>query len=141
MIARNRLTRIGPLMFAKPLAAIFTLTLLLCLQSSAFAHARGQSVRLEGIVTDQASAPISGAEVILSSKAFTVTQTTNAEGRFVFDSVAASSGTLTVRARGFATVERAWSANEKDSAGLSITLATALIPEQVTVTAERTETR
>ena len=141
MILRKVLTRIGLFAVARLLAGVFALTLLLCLQSSIFAHAHGQSIRVEGIVTDQASAPISGAEVTLNGKAFTATQTTNAEGRFVFDAVTSASGTLTVRARGFATFELPWSANEKDPASLNITLGPAPVTEQITVTAERTETR
>jgi outer membrane receptor protein involved in Fe transport len=135
------LTRLDLLTVARPLAASFALTLLLCLQYTVLARAHWQGVRVEGTVTDQASAPISGAEVTLSGKAFTTTQITDAEGRFFFDAVSSASGMLTVRARGFATVERAWSANEKEPGRLSITLAPAPVSEQITVTAERTETR
>jgi outer membrane receptor protein involved in Fe transport len=151
MIARNRSARTG---LPKParrlatsipatsiLARSFAVMVLLCLQSPAFAHAGWQGLRIEGVVMDQAGAPVSGAEVTLSGKAFTATQTTNAEGRFIFDAVSLDGGTLRVRGRGFATVERAWSASEKSPADLNITLAPAPVSEQITVTAERTETR
>lgn len=141
MMAKNVLTRIGLPDRARLLASGIVLTLLLCLYPSAFAYSHRQSFRVEGVVTDQAGAPITGAEVTFSSKSLAATQTTNAEGRFVFADVSSDNGRLAVRARGFATVERAWSANDSTSVPLNITLAPAPVSEQVTVTAERTETR
>lgn len=140
-MARHLETRTGLLKVAGPIALNFVLPLLLCLQLPAFAHARCQGLRLEGVVTDQAGAPVSGAEVSFNSKAFTASQTTNAEGQFVFAAVPSESGTLAVRARGFAMAERSWSAGDATAARLSITLAPAPVSEQITVTAERTETR
>jgi outer membrane receptor protein involved in Fe transport len=141
MTARKVVTRFGLLKVARLLARNFVLTLLFCLQPSAFAGVHWQGLRVEGVVTDQAGAPISGAEVTFNSKAFTATQITNAEGQFAFAAVSSDSGTLAVHARGFATVERAWSASDATAARLSITLAAAPVSEQITVTAERTETR
>lgn len=141
MTARKLVTRPGVLKAAGSIAFNFVLTLLFCLPSSAPAHARRQSLRVEGVVTDQAGAPISGAEVSFNSKAFTATQTTNTEGQFVFAAVSSDKGTLAVRARGFAAVDRAWSADDTTAARLNITLAPAPVSEEITVTAERTQTR
>jgi outer membrane receptor protein involved in Fe transport len=141
MRARKRIMRSCLFIVAGPLARNFFLTLLLCLSSSAFAHARWQSFRVEGVVMDQAGAPISGAEVAFNSKAFTATQTTNAEGEFVFAAVSSDSGTLVVRAPGFATFKQPWSSTAPAIARLIIGLVPAPVSEQITVTAERTETR
>ena len=97
-----------------------------------------QHSRVEGTITDQNGAPVSGAEVTLSIKSFTSTATTNGEGRFAFDSVSPGNGTITVRATGFSTLERKWSADDK---ALSLTLAPAALSDQITVTAERTLSR
>ena len=112
---------------------LLVLILAICLQASA-----AQQTRVEGTITDQNGAPVSGAEVTLSIKSFTSTATTNGEGRFAFDSVSPGNGTITVRATGFSTLERKWSADDK---GLSITLAPAAFSDQITVTAERTLSR
>jgi outer membrane receptor protein involved in Fe transport len=95
--------------------------------------------RLEGTVRDQTGTPIAGAEVTLEAGPASLTQTTNSQGRFYFQQIAASSGRLLVRAKGFAELEREWSAQKE--AKLEIVLAPAPISEQITVTAERTETR
>lgn len=97
-----------------------------------------QQTRVEGMVTDQNGAPVSGAEVTLSIKSSTSTATTNGEGRFSFDSVSPGDGKITVRANGFSTLERNLSASDKD---LSLTLAPAALSDQITVTAERTLSR
>ncbi len=114
-------------------SSLLVLILAMCLQASA-----AQQTRVEGIITDQNGAPVAGAEVTLSIKSFTSTATTNGEGRFAFDSVSQGNGTITVRASGFSTLERKWSADDKD---LSLTLAPAALSDQITVTAERTLSR
>ena len=96
--------------------------------------------KVEGIVTDQNGAPISGAEVTVAGKAATVTRSTDGEGRFVVD-VAGEAAMLTIRARGFETTSRVWNATDQDSARLKIALAAERLTEQMTITASRTETR
>jgi outer membrane receptor protein involved in Fe transport len=113
--------------------SLIALILVTCLQVSA-----APQTRVEGIITDQTGAPVSGAEVTLSIKSFTATATTNAEGRFAFDSISSGNGTITVRASGFSTLEQKWNAGDKD---LSLTLAPAALSDQITVTAERTLSR
>lgn len=96
--------------------------------------------RVEGMVTDQNGAPISGAEVTVAGQAATVTPITDAEGRFVFDAQG-NTAMMTIRARGFETASRVWNATDRDSASLRITLAAERLSEQMTVTASRAETR
>lgn len=104
------------------------------------AHAAAQNPKIEGVVTDQNGAPISGAEVTLAAKSITVTRITTGDGQFIFESPG-DAATLTVRARGFASAERVWKASDPDAAHFSITLAPAPLSEQMVVTASRTETR
>jgi outer membrane receptor protein involved in Fe transport len=128
-ITKRPVARIGKLLIVCMAALVITL---FYSQASAF------QLKIEGVVTDQNGAPISGAEVTLAGKSFSATRTTNGEGRFAFDAALSDSATLTVRAQGFATLEKKWSAQEKQ---LSITLAPAALSDQITVTAERAETR
>jgi outer membrane receptor protein involved in Fe transport len=105
------------------------------------AYAASQGTRkVEVVVMDQNGAPISGAEITFAGKVATVTRTTDAEGRFVFDAQG-DTGMLTIRARGFETVSRVWNATDSDSARLRIKLAAEPLSEQMTVTASRTATR
>ena len=94
--------------------------------------------KVEGVVTDQNGAPISGAEVTFAGKAATVTRATDAEGRFNFDAQD-DTAMMTIRARGFETASQVW--NLADSARLRITLTAERLSEQMTVTASRTEAR
>ena len=112
-------------------------------------------MRLEGVVLDQAGAPIAGAEVALSAGSLAILQIkTDTSGRFVLHTVSPEVDTLTVRARGFTTYKQKWSAIERDAARtenlpptennlrrLEMVLAPAPIAEEVIVTATRTETR
>lgn len=111
----------------------------LSLAVQAYAGPQGPK-KVEGVVTDQNGAPISGAEVTVAGQAATVTRTTDAEGRFVFDA-AGDAAMLTIRASGFETASRVWNAADRDSARLKITLAAERLSEQMTVTASRTEAR
>ena len=117
----------------------FALAVSLCLAVQAYASPQGPK-KVEGVVTDQAGAPISGAEVTVAGQAETVTRTTDAEGRFVFEAAGAAA-MLTIRARGFETASRVWTAADQDAARLKITLAAERLSEHMTVTASRTETR
>ncbi|MFY9556777.1 MAG: TonB-dependent receptor [Blastocatellia bacterium] len=96
--------------------------------------------KVEGVVTDQNGAPISGAEITIANKSGTVTRTTDAEGRFAFDAQADAT-MLTVRASGFESASRVWNASDPDPARVRITLETEPLSEQMTVTASRAETR
>jgi outer membrane receptor protein involved in Fe transport len=108
---------------------------LACSQASALQT----SHRVEGVVKDQTGAPVSSAEVILASKTGSTKQITDSEGRFAFESVQGESATIAVRATGFDSAERRWSVADKGS--LDIVLVPAPLSSEMTVTAERTETR
>lgn len=102
--------------------------------------AASQSLKIEGVVTDQNGAPIAGAEVTFAGNVTTTTQVTDERGRFVMDAQG-DAAMLTIRARGFETASRVWKAADQDSSRLRITLAAERLSEQITVTAARTETR
>lgn len=117
--------------------ALVLFALSLAVQASAAPQA---TKKVEGVVTDQAGAPISGAEVTFADKAASVTRTTDAEGRFTFDSQG-DAAMLTIRAPGFETSSRVWNAADQDASRLRISLTAERLSEQMTVTASRTETR
>ncbi|MGH7948963.1 MAG: TonB-dependent receptor, partial [Candidatus Binataceae bacterium] len=94
---------------------------------------------LEGLVRDPSGASVSGAEVSVSGKDFRQVQTTDREGKFVFTSVSVPTAKITVRASGFAPLERAWST--LDSSPVEIVLQPLARVERITVTATRTEQR
>jgi outer membrane receptor protein involved in Fe transport len=113
------------------------LLLLFCFEAPTFA--RTQNIRVAGEVRDQAGAAVGNAEVYLVVGTFTKTQITDAEGRFVFDSVPRGDARLAARARGFAAFEKNWSV--QDDAQLEIALTPEGVSEQVTITAARTVAR
>ena len=117
-------------------ATIVVIALALAVQTSAAA----QNGQIAGTVTDQNGAPVSGAQITLSAKSTSLKRTTNGDGQFAFDKPDGS-GTLTVRAPGFATAERQWNASDQDASHLNISLEPAPLSEQMIVTAARTETR
>ena len=95
--------------------------------------------RLEGLVVDSSGAVVAGAQVTLTAPDFHTTQTTGADGRFVFNDLSASSGQVRVQAPGFSVVESQWVAG--DGQPLRLVLVPAPVAEQLTVTATRTQTR
>ena len=119
------------------LAAQLVMLFLLCSQATALQGTH----RIEGVVKDQAGSPIVGAGVTLTTTSSTVKQITDSDGRFVFESVQSDRGTIVVSASGFGNVERVWNAADLESKSLNIILAPAPLSSQITVTAERTETR
>src|SRR4030095_14511543 len=100
------------------------------------AYAASQTRKVEGVVTDQAGAPISGAEVTFADKAASVTRTTDAEGRFAFDAQG-DAAMLTIRAHGFETVSRVWNAADQDAARPRISLGAERLSAKMTVNASR----
>ncbi|HUQ33566.1 MAG TPA: TonB-dependent receptor [Pyrinomonadaceae bacterium] len=117
------------------------LSLFLCL--TATARSQTSVALIEGVVQDQTGAPIARAEVkLLSNEAVFVAQTTtDADGRFRFPVAATQGLVLSIHAEGFARFESAPGGNETNAPGLVITLRSAPLAEQVTVTATRTEMR
>jgi outer membrane receptor protein involved in Fe transport len=123
--------------FWHPSCLFILLAIILALDVQASA-AQKAAFKVEGLVTDQNHAPVVGAEVTLADKSFTVIQTTDSAGRFTFAGITSDTATLTVRAHGFALLERQWSAQEKS---LSLALEPESLAEQITITAGRAATR
>lgn len=118
------------------------LTLAACFCLLDFADgAAAQTVRVEGVVRDAAGAVVAGAEISLTTSSSSASRTTDARGNFAFDAVPQTSGSISVRARGFAPLQRAWRARPGDSARLEIVLLVSPINEQLVVTATRMEMR
>jgi outer membrane receptor protein involved in Fe transport len=110
-------------------------------QASAKQQTASRSGRIEGVVRDATGAVIAGGEVTLRSGAFTAVRTTNGNGEFVFDAIASETGSLIVRAPGFAPLEREWRLPDNGVVHLEIALAPESVSERINVTATRTETR
>jgi outer membrane receptor protein involved in Fe transport len=102
-------------------------------------RASAQGLRVSGIVVDESGASVADAMVSLRVSSVVEFQTTKADGLFAFGLKDASSCVLTIRARGFATFEREVSAKDSEPVNLRVVLKPALLFEQVTVTATRTE--
>src|SRR5713101_4236652 len=122
-------------------AIAFALVSSICLPVAAQQNPRSGTGRVQGVVRDSTGAAISGGEVTLRSGAFTAVRTTDGNGEFVFESVAAESGSLVARAPGFLPAERQWSFAAGGVVHLEIVLALESVYERVNVTATRSATR
>ncbi|PYV89040.1 MAG: hypothetical protein DMG90_12655 [Acidobacteria bacterium] len=111
--------------------------LIIILLASSLAPA--QTLTLSGSVTDPEGAAIAGAEVTLSSGAYSFSTSTDSAGRFQFTSVTVANGKLRIRAAGFSDAHRVWNAN--DISPIKLTLLPAPNSERVTVTATRIASR
>ncbi len=97
------------------------------------AAGQSRSSDFAGVVRDTSGAPIAGAEVRLRCAGSGQVRTTGLDGRFEFRSVPCPNVTLTVRATGFAQIERGWeAANPKE---LAVVLTPERVQEEVSVTA------
>jgi outer membrane receptor protein involved in Fe transport len=123
-----------------PSPRVVRLEILLWILVAACAAA-AQSVRVEGTVRDSTGAAVAGAQVALRAGSGSASRVTDAHGSFIFDSVTQNSGTVTVRAEGFATAQQSWSAGAQSSANLQIVLSPAGVNQEVVVTATRVDTR
>jgi outer membrane receptor protein involved in Fe transport len=103
--------------------------------------AAAQSVRVEGKVRDPNGGAVGGAEVELRAGPTSGKRICDSSGGFVFESVAQTSGTVSVRAPGFAVAEKNWNVTDGLSVHLEIVLSIAPSSERVMVTAARIETR
>ena len=121
-----------------PLSALIVIAL--CVGVQGYASQTQSIKKVEGVVTDQNGAPISGAEVTFAGQSATVTRATDGVGRFTIEAQG-DTAMMTVRAPGFEPVSRVWNAADRDSARLKITLLAERLSEQMTVTASRTEAR
>src|SRR5450432_214363 len=104
---------------------------------------RLQTSSIDGLVVDQASAPVAKAEVVVTTSSVTRKTLTDSGGHFHFDSLPNEIATLTITitANGFARVVRKLNPATEGTNQLRFILVPAAISEQVTVAATRTETR
>src|SRR5262245_18855186 len=121
------------------LSCLFILVLAL----TSVAVAQTTSGSIAGNITDPNRAALSGATVKIADagKGFTLTATTDSEGRFVFPTVPPATYTLAVEAQGFKKLERTGLvlvANDKLTLG-DIALEVGATSETVTITAEATQ--
>ncbi len=121
----------------------FSSLFILGLALTAVAVAQTTSGSIAGNINDPNKAALSGAAVKISDagKGFTLTATTDSEGRFVFPTVPPGTYTMTIEATGFKKLERTGLllvANDKLTLG-DITLDVGTASETVTVTAEATQ--
>jgi outer membrane receptor protein involved in Fe transport len=127
----------NPAVRALPRCLAACLMMVFLLSCAAAAQA-DNSEQILGVVTDSSGAAISGAKVVLSAGGFQAARVSDRHGRFNFNHVPVSRGSLKASAAGFATRELAWAAG---SGEVEITLAPAVAAEELTVTANRTGTR
>jgi outer membrane receptor protein involved in Fe transport len=114
----------------------------LLIASAAAGFSKPDGFSLRGIVVDQAGAPIVEAEVVLYASPSLIAQTiTGPTGEFAFSELSINRGSLRVRAKGFAELEREWTATaDVNTTALQITLAPLPLRETVVITAARTGT-
>ena len=105
----------------------------------AVAPAAFSQTQVQGTIQDTSGAAVVGADVTVRSAGFSSHVVTDSKGMFIFSGLPQPSGTIEVRAEGFAVEEKTWSANSEGSAQLQFTLRPAVAREQVIVSAARTQ--
>jgi outer membrane receptor protein involved in Fe transport len=101
---------------------------------------RAQQIRVSGVVRDSSAASIAGAQVELRAGSYTASTTSDSSGEFAFERVPGPAGTVVVNARGFDSLEKAWTAATDNTARLELTLAPSAVNQSVIVTATRSQT-
>jgi outer membrane receptor protein involved in Fe transport len=112
--------------------------------SRGVAQEQRTTARVRGLVVDTTGAPVRRAEVSLSIGAEVVRRVmTGDDGRFAFEDVRASGGSVAASAEGFARREESWtlSAPGAEATEVLLVLTPEGLAEQVTVTATRTDTK
>jgi len=95
--------------------------------------------RIQGVVRDATGAVVPGADVGLTAGSYSAATATDPSGSFSFDGVPATSGTITVTAKGFVEISQAWAATN-GTASLNLIVQPSPVSQQVVVTAARTAT-
>ncbi len=119
---------------------LFTLISSVALSSLFAATAIAQGTQISGTVRDASGAAIAGAQVQLQSGTFTGTVTTGSDGKFQFNSVPATSGTLIISAKNFQQAKQSWSSSSGVPVRVNVTLQLVPVSQSVMVTANRTAT-
>ena len=96
---------------------------------------------ISGVVSDSSGSRVARARVSVGNGSSTVTRTTDDQGKFTFASVRGRSGSIVVRAQGFAPLVRTFSTGDPDLAHLDLVLTPATVSSEITVTATRTPER
>jgi outer membrane receptor protein involved in Fe transport len=99
---------------------------------------QAQGIRIEGVVRDLSGAVVAGAQIEVRANSYSAATSTNSSGEFAFSQVAATSGTVQVRANGFQLLIRSWSAAQGNQLRLELVLAPPSLAQQIFVTAART---
>src|SRR5579863_4656632 len=115
------------------MAVLFGVLCLPCLSA--------QTVQVEGTVRDAGGAVIVNASVVLNVGSYHAATDTDPNGHFLFASISANSGTITISREGFSTATQSWNVGTAGNVNLDIVLQPASSGEQVTVSAARTEVR
>ncbi|HWG58102.1 MAG TPA: TonB-dependent receptor [Candidatus Acidoferrales bacterium] len=104
--------------------------------------AYAQQAQLQGEVLDASGAAVAGASVALRAASYSATVTTGSSGEFSFSGIPAEilGGTITVKAKGFASEEQSWELRRGETTQLQITLKPPPLEQRVIVTAARTQT-
>jgi len=113
----------------------------MCLAGSQAAGFALPDLTVHGTVKDSTGAAIKGADVTLKAGGQILHAQTDERGQFAFDSVAEPAGTLSVVAPGFVSIERKWTAEGRPTLNIDIAMILAGVSNQMTVTADRRETR
>jgi outer membrane receptor protein involved in Fe transport len=132
---RARRTFIRSLYLISPLLCLLTLSLAPRLWS-----AQSSGFRIEGVVEDPAGSPVPDARVSITSGGASTSTLTDREGRFILSDLQAAEGTLTVQAKGFEVARRPWRSQGQPTSKVTIVLSIRPLPQQMTVTATRTQT-
>jgi len=130
---------------AKPTAVLVSFVILLCSligkNDVTYASQQDRLLRIEGIVLDELSNPVAGAEVHLSTPSKTLIAVSDAAGHFHFEAVPKALITLRVQARGFSILEQRIDSIGDLPSQITVTLTPVPLSEAVTVVVTGTESR
>ncbi|MGH9355388.1 MAG: TonB-dependent receptor [Terriglobia bacterium] len=121
-----------------PVRILICLLALAALSGPMFS-APNQGFRIEGTVKDAAGYPVPRAAVSFKSGSVSQSTLTDNYGHFALSKIKANHGMLTAQAKGFGTAEHSWQSTGQGAFRITLILPISRFPQQVTVTATRTE--